>query len=895
MHTPSSAVILLVALAPFPALAAPERPVIAAALVDAATVPEADAATAARALIRRVLGARADAFTVEIIPAAEGGKNVFELASVGGKIRLRGDTGVSVASALNHYLKHHAHAHLSWCGDQLDLPAELPPVKEPIRVVTPHACRVMFNYCTLNYTCSWWDRARWERELDFLAMNGINAPLGVLGLEGVWYNTLLREGFTDAEARAFLVGPAFGAWQWMTNIEGHGGPVSKKWIAERVALGKFWMARARELGMTPIRQGFSGYVPRKLKEKRPGVAVAIQESWCGFPGSAQLDPTDPYFQKIGATFMEESLRLFGADDHLWAADPFHESAPPKPGEAYLNEVGRAIHALMKRFDPKATWAMQAWSIRKGITDPVPKGELLVLDLSGQRSGFWGHNYVKGQLHNFGGRINLHGDLRAITGNPFARAAAKDPCCQGMGLFPEAIVQNPVFYDAVYDAVWRTTPAEPLTWLAEYAHRRYGKDSPAARAAWKLLLETGPYRPEHSGNQENSSMIAARPALVVKKSGPNQGFSIPYPQEKLLEAVELLLGESDALGSSDGYRYDCVDFTRQVLANHAQNLQHRIRLAYLKKDRAELTRGIAAFHGLLADTDALLATRKEFLFGKWLADARASATSPEEAELFARNATQLLTLWGPAPLSDASGTNAPIYDYSWREWSGLIGRHYLPRWQRFHAMLEQTVDRGDYRDPAGRVHGREALRANALYSDMVDAEIAFINHPPKDLPAQPAGDGVALARALVKKYRPEILAAVADNAAVDAENEALLEAVPAGKIKIGAWKPERALAAGKTLDFDASAALKEEGAYAVTFDYRSGGQRLDIEWVALLVNGTEVMRDTHPGTAGTPSQNHTYRVATGGIVFNGQYTLRAQVKSHGGHDSAGLVLIEKVRP
>lgn len=38
-------------------------------------------------------------------------------------------------------------------------------------------------------------------------MNAINMPLSVVGLEGVWYNTLLRFGFTDEEARSFLTGP----------------------------------------------------------------------------------------------------------------------------------------------------------------------------------------------------------------------------------------------------------------------------------------------------------------------------------------------------------------------------------------------------------------------------------------------------------------------------------------------------------------------------------------------------------------------------------------------------------------------------------------------------------------------------------------------------------------
>ena len=846
---------------------------------------------AAEALIGRVLGARAREFTVSIIPAADG-KNVFEIESMpDGTIQLRGDNGVSIASALNHYLKYTARCHLSWCGDQLNLPAPAPAVAKMIRMVTPHRHRVMFNYCTLSYTCAFWDWPRWERELDFLAMNGVNTPLGVLGLEGVWYNTLVREGFSDTEARAFFVGPAYSAWQWMTNIEGHGGPLSRAFIEARVRLGQRWLGRAEELGMTPIRQGFSGYVPARLKETHPDLAIARQPSWCGFPGSCQLDPTDPYFRRIGTTFMEESLRLFGTTSHLWAADPFHESAPPKPGDQYLNAVGSTIHGLMKAHDPLAVWAMQSWDIRKPITDPVPKGDLLVLDLTGERGGFWGHDYIRGRLHNFGGRINLHGDIRTITTNPFAKTAMADPQCKGMGMFPEAIIQNPVFYDAVYDMIWRDQATPVDDWLANYTIRRYGVDSPAIRAAWQTLLDHGPYGHENPGQQEYSSMIAARPALVAKKSGPNLGFRIPYPQKEFIDAVAGLLAESARCAASDAYRFDMVDFTRQILSNHAQDLHARIRLAYLRKDAAAFQRDTARFHELLADTDTLLATRPEFLFGKWLADARKLGTSPEEAGLFARNAASLVTLWGPAPFTSPQAT---IFDYSWREWSGLISRYYLPRWQKFHTELGRSIATADYRDPPATNYGREGFDATPFYKDLARWEIAFANNPPDDLPATPSGDPVATAQRMLEKYRAEILADLAGAADRDAMIAALLRGPEDNSPVIGEWKPGLPADKFTTITIDVSRQVTDEGEHLVAFHYTKGVHALDIESVSLLVNGRSIATDKHAGRTGHVATNNTYKLATGGLVLNGKYELQAVVKPAGGSDSTGVIRMRKIR-
>ena len=880
----SLSVIALAALSAVALAYAPPASAQAAAVIAPADAPAA--AKAAGALIGRVLGARATEFAVEIIPA-DNGKNVFEIESVNGKIVLRGDNGVSVASALNHYLKHTANCQLSWCGDQLNLPKPLPAVPAKIRIINLHQYRVMFNYCTLSYTCSWWNWDRWERELDFLAMNGINAPLGVIGIEGVWYNTLTKLGFTDLEAREFLVGPTYFAWQWMTNIEGHGGPLPKHWIDERVKVGQKWMARARELGMTPIQQGFSGNVPRLLKKKQPQAAIAFQPTWCGFPGSAQLDPTDPYFKVIGKTFLEENIKLYG-NGHLWAADPFHESEPPKPGAAYLDTVGKTIFALMTEVDTQATWAMQAWSIRRGIACAAPKGRLLVLDLAGGRNDFWGHDFVKGQLHNFGGRINNHGDVRYITGNPFA-GAAKNPACKGVGLFPEAIVQNPVFYDAVYDMFWSNSSVDTMQWVTDYARRRYGVDSPKVAEAWKILVTQGPYVHESVHAQENSSMIAARPALTAKKSGPNQGFGIPYPPLKLVEAVELLFAEADKASGSDGYRYDCADFTRQILTNYAQHLHKEIRLAYLQKDKATFEAKAAEFHQLLLDVDTLLASRTEFLFGKWLADARSYGITPEEQEYYAWNAAMLVTIWGPEKTPE-------IFDYSWREWSGLIKEYYLPRWQKFHAILAESIDKGDYRDPAGQCYGRESLRANAFYSKLADWEIGFTRNAPKNLPSKPVGDSVALAKQLLAKYKPMLEKAYSAEAQA-ALNEGLAmggAAIPAGSVKLGTWKPNEITTAGKEITLDAAKVIKDEGTYEVTFTYTAGGQRLEIDWVAVTVNGNEIMRDTHIGWAGDPRKDTTYKLDVGGIVFNGKYEIKAKVRTDGGNDSNGFITMKKVK-
>ena len=89
---------------------------------------------AAQALISRVVPSQARQFVCDVIPP-ENGKDVFEVESRDGKIVLRGNNGVAIASALNHYLKTYAHCHVSWCGNQLELPKPLPAVPSRERIV----------------------------------------------------------------------------------------------------------------------------------------------------------------------------------------------------------------------------------------------------------------------------------------------------------------------------------------------------------------------------------------------------------------------------------------------------------------------------------------------------------------------------------------------------------------------------------------------------------------------------------------------------------------------------------------------------------------------------------------------------------------------------------------
>ena len=105
--------------------------------------PVGDPTNAIEGVVSRVLGQQyVNAFEYEVIPT-DNGNDVLEVDVSSDKTKpvLRGNNGVSLASALNTYLKYLCNCSISWgrdgSGDQLNLPSSLPLPREKFRVVAP--------------------------------------------------------------------------------------------------------------------------------------------------------------------------------------------------------------------------------------------------------------------------------------------------------------------------------------------------------------------------------------------------------------------------------------------------------------------------------------------------------------------------------------------------------------------------------------------------------------------------------------------------------------------------------------------------------------------------------------------------------------------------------------
>lgn len=625
-----------------------------------------------------------------------------------GMILISGNNGSSMARGLNQYLHDYCNASISMCGSNMNhLPTLLPRMQNKVSVSSPYDYRYYLNYCTYSYTMGFWGWDEWETELDRMALRGINMPLAaVVGEYAVWYNTLKRLNYTDEEIYEFLPGPGYEAWWLMGNLEGAGGPVSPQFIASQTDLQQKMLQRMSDYGMQPVYQGFYGMVPNSLKEKYPEAHIIEQGKWGIYQRPALLDPNDPLFAEIAAIYYDEQQKLFG-QAHFYGGDPFHEGGRIEGVD--VTAASRNIMAAMRRNNPDAVWVLQGWqqNPQRQLLEGLEPGETMVLDLMACQRPQWGgipasqfhkdhghldHNWIWCALPNFGGKTGMYGAMDSYAHSP--NAAKQHPMggnLKGIGVASEGVDTNPAVYALIYDMAWQKDSVEVEDWVKQYARYRYGSPDNDINKAWSLLANSV-YNTNKVIDGPMESFVCARPDAVIRSASSWSSAAPCYEWSDALQAWDLFYQPRHNYADIDAYQYDLVDMTRQVMADYAKYLHAQMEQNFSSGNYDGFVTYSDKYLQLMSDMDALLSTRSEFMLGRWLALAAEKGTNEAESNRFVQNAKRQITTWTETP--------SDLRDYANKEWSGLIGYYYLPRWRAYveykrNLMQGEVVDEPNY--------------------------------------------------------------------------------------------------------------------------------------------------------------------------------------------------------
>ncbi|XP_018426351.1 PREDICTED: alpha-N-acetylglucosaminidase [Nanorana parkeri] len=700
-------------------------------------------------LLHRLIGDRADDFvvTVDSDLAGSDGLDTYRLSSVaGGKVAIVGSTGVAAATGCYSYLKKYCGCHISWSGVQLRVPSPLPVVASPVTVKTPNRFRYYQNVCTSSYSFVWWDWARWEKEIDWMALNGINMPLAFTGQEAIWQKVYLSLGLNQSEINDFFTGPAFLAWGRMGNIHTWGGPLSSTWMYKQYSLQLKIVERMRSLGMITVLPAFAGHIPSSLLRVFPKANVTRLGGWsnfnCTYSCSYVLDPEDPLFQRIGGLFLSELIQEFGTD-HVYNADTFNEMQPTCSEPSYLSAVSNAIFKSMDNVDPGAIWMLQGWLFInnpsfwrppqiKALLHGAPIGRIIVLDLFAETipiyqntESFYGQPFIWCMLHNFGGSHGLFGKVESVNNGPFVALSFKNSTMIGTGITPEGIEQNDMIYELMNEIGWKSKPLNLTEWISDYSDRRYGQKQPYAQAAWQLLLSSV-YNCTRDWKDHNHSPLVRRPSL-------NMNTDICYNEIDLYAAWKLMHLAAPYFENSSTFLYDLVDVTREAMQMLVTEYYQEIRTAYRNEDLERvMTAGGLLVYDLLPELDSLLSSQPQFLLGRWLESARKMASTKAEAILYDMNGRNQITLWGPT---------GNILDYANKQLGGLIQDYYKERWSLFLWYLVESLNT--------EVPFQQSKFDQAVFS--VEKEFIYNG---KTYSSTPTGGTIKIARNIFIKYFPK---------------------------------------------------------------------------------------------------------------------------------------------
>ncbi len=635
-------------------------------------------------LLNRVTKAADKFVTVLDETLATNGEEVFVITAQDGKPCIKGSTISAITTGIGWYLNHNAHINLTWNNLTTDLSGVSLPVpsgEEKHTCTAPY--RYYLNYCTFSYSMSTWTWERWQQEIDWMALHGINMPLQIIGLDVLWRNLLVDHyGYTKDEADKFIAGPCFQAWWGMNNLEGWGGPNPDWWYTRQEQLCKQILERERELGIQPVLPGYTGMVPSDFTAKT-GNASNNQGNWCNFLRPYILDPNSAAFGDVSSKYYAELERLMGKSKY-YSMDPFHEGANTDGID--VPAAYTKLAEAMEKANPEGQWVIQFWQwsgAQYNVLSKVKQGKLIVLDLYSDAhthfGDYQGHDAVYCILPNFGGRTGFFGRLSKIMEQYFVEKG-KHSNVKGVGATPEAIEQVPVLYDALYELPWRSAAPDPVEWTREYARARYGVVNADAQAAWEKLrvsslnCETGLQGPMEA-------VVCGRPWWSIGSVSTWGGTGIFYDTQDVKQAAHLLLN-SGLEGAN--YEYDLVDISRQALTDYSKAL-----LAGIDAERGNMNSAIYkqrrdAFLQLILDIDELLNTNENFMLGRWtqmargIADEVPGTTEADKDWLELNNARTLITTWG----AEAQAQGGGLKDYSYREWGGMMKDYYYSRWKKF---------------------------------------------------------------------------------------------------------------------------------------------------------------------------------------------------------------------
>lgn len=657
------------------------------------------------------------------------------------KIIVASNSTIGMCRGAYDFLKNYSDGIYNWSGTSVNLEKLKNLGKAELEGESPFLYRYYFNVVTHGYSTAYWTWERWEKELDWMAMHGVNMPLLPGAYEAIAYKTFVELGISADKAKAFFTGPAFFPWNRMGNISAWDNDFPLSYFDKQIELTHKILDRLKDLGMTPIIQAFAGFVPEEITDLYDVKLTHLD--WAGFPKENLANLILPstkenqeLFVKIGNMYVANWKKEFGTNKY-YLSDTFNEMDVPLSSNSQkallqMKEYGETIYKSISLASSEAVWVMQGWTFPyylnaqgqrvwtserlESFVSSIPDDKVMFLDLANDYNahfwhipaswetykGFLNKPWIYSTIPNMGGKVSYIGILDFYA-NSVAEILSYNEKANliGYGSAPEGIENNEIVYELIFDAAWQKDAIDLDVWLESYCKQKYNYSEGVMKEAMSLLKAScfGHFT-DHP-----------RFDFQFRPSRFRRGTA--HKSNEFFQAVKKF-AEASNFTNTKMYEYDLIELSAQYLGLVADNL-------IAKANRKVGKKRLEAFeevYSLLVQIDSLLEGHPNLKLENWVGYARSWGNNDNEKAYYESNAKRLITTWGGPMLSE----------YSARLWAGLVKDYYATRW------LENA-------------HAKRNSKKFALY----DWEENWINTPWNNT-SEPFSNPVEKAKELIHQYK-----------------------------------------------------------------------------------------------------------------------------------------------
>lgn len=584
-------------------------------------------------------------------------RNFFEVSAGKDRVRIRGNSYISIASGLDWYLKNYCGVSYTYCDSTLSLPEQLPMPQERIYKET---------YMQIGYSGYdpaqrlFWNWKDWEKEIDRMALSGVNMCPVFTGVESVWMDFLDHYGMTEEQASQYLF---------------HTDRIPKEWLKRQKDLQERIIRRMQQLGISPVYPAFTGVVPQQLTDGKPNLITLPTRTPENINRGESVVSTDE------PLFAEMARHWYGTYEKNYGTAPFYW------GSTSGQDLPADIQRCLQRSEPEASWIIPTDPyIRKGIsTKGLDLKKIVLLYQDMQSDADWKTMSATKTIpwiwnwNCSGIRAEQPASLHDALNQP--EKASNSPetasCIQGIGTWMNGSGDFPLAYSLVNNRRWQPEVIDLRDELRRELEWRYGACDSMVLNAWLQLVDVDlNYDPTRS-------LIARRPGFDLLDEAAHDSLAEDNRYRKISEALDGLTRFGERYDGNVNYRRDLIRLTALQQELQAQRLYRQFCTAFQERRAEQMQQAQTAFLNLIREADSLRSEDPSLCWSHWM----------KQSVQDARGRNLELGDWSLTLLRKQELDNGSVPALS-----GLLKEYCYPRWELFFNWALRKMQRGQIAPP-----------------------------------------------------------------------------------------------------------------------------------------------------------------------------------------------------